>query len=361
MNNPTGSAEVSVSEKRVTGTLLKDTLRVMTGRGAHVGFNIAAGIVTSRIWGAEAVGLIALAMWAPSLITRFLFLGMSKSIPFAIGRKLASMEDIIGTLVSLWAILSVIGTLVGIGYVYSPACGQNIPMLWVVLGLATMPISIISTYARGVAMGVERMDFMLRFHWLRDPVLLITCVIGGWVLGYSDPSYGWIRLLGHILTYVAGVVLGVHLIRQYTSLRPRWNKEIVKFMWSMSIKFGLGVSMMIINYRISIFLLNLPLFSISEAEIGNYSRAESIAMLLWGTDNLKSNCEAVAQTLLRATLPGICDTYQGDETWFLSLTDPDVRRPIDGEGRLIVRSDDGSTRAISAGEVHFGAAATVHA
>lgn len=42
---------------------------------------------------------------------------------------------------------------------------------------------------------------------------------------------------------------------------------------------------------------------------------------------------SVAQTLLRATLPGICDTYQGDESWFLSLTDPDVRRPIDLEGR----------------------------
>ena len=38
-----------------------------------------------------------------------------------------------------------------------------------------------------------------------------------------------------------------------------------------------------------------------------------------------------------------------------------VFETIDGEGRLIVRSDDGSTRAISAGEVHFGAAATVHA
>lgn len=42
---------------------------------------------------------------------------------------------------------------------------------------------------------------------------------------------------------------------------------------------------------------------------------------------------SVAQTLLRATSPGVCDTYQGDETWFLSLTDPDVRRPIDLEGR----------------------------
>ena len=31
---------------------------------------------------------------------------------------------------------------------------------------------------------------------------------------------------------------------------------------------------------------------------------------------------------------------------------------IDDEGRLIVRSGDGSSRAISAGEVHFGATAT---
>lgn len=42
---------------------------------------------------------------------------------------------------------------------------------------------------------------------------------------------------------------------------------------------------------------------------------------------------SVAQTLLRATTPGVCDTYQGDETWFLSLVDPDVRRTQTWEGR----------------------------
>jgi len=44
---------------------------------------------------------------------------------------------------------------------------------------------------------------------------------------------------------------------------------------------------------------------------------------------------ALGQTLLRATAPGVCDVYQGDETWFLSLVDPDVRRPIDREGRQL--------------------------
>jgi (1->4)-alpha-D-glucan 1-alpha-D-glucosylmutase len=42
---------------------------------------------------------------------------------------------------------------------------------------------------------------------------------------------------------------------------------------------------------------------------------------------------SVAQTVLRCTVPGLPDTYQGDETWFLGLVDPDNRRPLDWAGR----------------------------
>lgn len=58
---------------------------------------------------------------------------------------------------------------------------------------------------------------------------------------------------------------------------------------------------------------------------------------------------SVAQVLLRATTPGVCDVYQGDETWFLSLVDPDVRRPTDRPARRrqleAVRSGARPTRA----------------
>lgn len=37
----------------------------------------------------------------------------------------------------------------------------------------------------------------------------------------------------------------------------------------------------------------------------------------------------LAQTLLRATAPGVPDTYQGTELWDDSLVDPDNRRPVD--------------------------------
>jgi (1->4)-alpha-D-glucan 1-alpha-D-glucosylmutase len=41
----------------------------------------------------------------------------------------------------------------------------------------------------------------------------------------------------------------------------------------------------------------------------------------------------LAQILLKLTVPGVPDTYQGCELWDLSLVDPDNRRPVDFELR----------------------------
>jgi len=57
-------------------------------------------------------------------------------------------------------------------------------------------------------------------------------------------------------------------------------------------------------------------------------------------ESLKSMAEQVAQlgmvnslsqTVLKCTVPGVPDFYQGSETWDLRLVDPDNRRPVDYE------------------------------
>jgi (1->4)-alpha-D-glucan 1-alpha-D-glucosylmutase len=66
---------------------------------------------------------------------------------------------------------------------------------------------------------------------------------------------------------------------------------------------------------------------------------------------------ALAQVALQLTVPGVPDTYRGDELWDLSLVDPDNRRPVDfdrrrrllaelagdglGPGELLARMDEG--------------------
>ncbi|MFN4087724.1 MAG: malto-oligosyltrehalose synthase [Alphaproteobacteria bacterium] len=52
----------------------------------------------------------------------------------------------------------------------------------------------------------------------------------------------------------------------------------------------------------------------------------------------------LAQTLLKLTVPGVPDTYQGCEFWDLSMVDPDNRRPVDYAARAAgLDAEDGVT------------------
>lgn len=48
---------------------------------------------------------------------------------------------------------------------------------------------------------------------------------------------------------------------------------------------------------------------------------------------------SLSQTLLKMTLPGVPDFYQGTELWDLNLVDPDNRRPVDFAKRRILLED----------------------
>ena len=61
---------------------------------------------------------------------------------------------------------------------------------------------------------------------------------------------------------------------------------------------------------------------------------------------------SLAWTLLKLTVPGVPDVYQGTELWDLSLVDPDNRRPVDFEERrrLLARLDSAeATPAVEGG------------
>lgn len=60
---------------------------------------------------------------------------------------------------------------------------------------------------------------------------------------------------------------------------------------------------------------------------------------------------AFGQTLLKLTCPGVPDVYQGDETQFLALVDPDNRRPVDWAARAgaltALRGGDAPSREVT--------------
>lgn len=56
---------------------------------------------------------------------------------------------------------------------------------------------------------------------------------------------------------------------------------------------------------------------------------------------------ALSQTLIKLTSPGVPDIYQGNELWDFSLVDPDNRRPVDFLKRIELISTLGGCEAIS--------------
>jgi (1->4)-alpha-D-glucan 1-alpha-D-glucosylmutase len=57
---------------------------------------------------------------------------------------------------------------------------------------------------------------------------------------------------------------------------------------------------------------------------------------------------ALAQTLIRLTAPGVPDLYQGTEFWDFSLVDPDNRRPVDFAAREAALAAGGEPPALLA-------------
>ena len=55
---------------------------------------------------------------------------------------------------------------------------------------------------------------------------------------------------------------------------------------------------------------------------------------------LRGMVKGLARTVLKCTLPGVPDVYQGTEFWDLSLVDPDNRRPVDYAARRRALADD---------------------
>jgi (1->4)-alpha-D-glucan 1-alpha-D-glucosylmutase len=68
---------------------------------------------------------------------------------------------------------------------------------------------------------------------------------------------------------------------------------------------------------------------------------------------------ALAQTLLKVTVPGLPDVYQGDELWAFSLVDPDNRRPVDWAARrdALTALRDGAPPTSDTIKLHLVAAA----
>jgi (1->4)-alpha-D-glucan 1-alpha-D-glucosylmutase len=117
--------------------------------------------------------------------------------------------------------------------------------------------------------------------------LLYQTLVGAWPVGVE-------RLRAYLLKAVREAK--VHT--SWTNPNPRYDEALARF-----------AEAILDPERSAAFLEDFTLFQARVAHFGTLN--------------------ALAQTLVKLTAPGVPDFYQGAELWDLSLVDPDNRRPVD--------------------------------
>ena len=138
-----------------------------------------------------------------------------------------------------------------------------------------------------------------------DEYLLYQTILGAWPAELLDAGLdtpAWADFTGRIVIYAIKAAREAKLRTSWTNADPQYEPALEEF-----------VSAILDPRRSSTFLESI--------------RAGARLLAATGAIN------GLAQTVLKATAPGVPDTYQGTELWDLSLVDPDNRRPVDFAAR----------------------------
>jgi (1->4)-alpha-D-glucan 1-alpha-D-glucosylmutase len=121
--------------------------------------------------------------------------------------------------------------------------------------------------------------------------LLYQTLVGAWPLE-----------LERLQAYLIKAVREAKVHTSWTNPNPRYDEALARF-----------AEAILDPERSAEFLEDFALFQARVAHVGSLN--------------------ALGQTLVKITAPGVPDFYQGTELWDLSLVDPDNRRPVDWEER----------------------------
>jgi (1->4)-alpha-D-glucan 1-alpha-D-glucosylmutase len=140
-----------------------------------------------------------------------------------------------------------------------------------------------------------------------EEYLLYQALVGAWPLEpYDDAVYG--EFVKRIQAYMQKALQEAKVHTSWINPNPAYDGAVQQF-----------ITRILDVEKSGPFVLHLRGF---QRRISHYGLFNSLA-----------------QTLLKATAPGVPDFYQGTELWDFSLVDPDNRRPVDYERRRELLND----------------------
>jgi len=218
-------------------------------------------------------GDLAVIVLLPSLFVTFSELGLRQTASNFIGKKTAAIDDVASTLMYLWTITAGVSVaVVLLGFKVQGITQYGWPLLF--LALAPLPLNLLVSYGRGVALGLQKISLINGVDLLQGlgGLLYVALFVGVyklWLMG---------ALLALLCTSLSASLLVLVYLRRAAVVRWRKVPGLPLQMLKKGFLYALTLFLFGLNYRFDIYILQQL---VDSAEIGRYTVGVSIAETLW--------------------------------------------------------------------------------
>lgn len=236
---------------------------------------MAAGIFTARLLGPEGKGIALLAFFVPGFITSLGTFSLGEASVYFLGQGEKPGRIVASTLQQSFGLGAIyfLGALVFFGPLRASVI-KDVPTLYAVAGLATLPLMLVKNLGDAVLVGLKRVPWFvagnLTLHTLRAAALFTALV----VLRLGVKGAVGAELVTWLVTgviYILGMVRGVRL---------EWgfDRALARRMLGYGMQTHIGNIAQRMNLQVSTVILS----SLTNAtSVGLFSVATNSAQVLW--------------------------------------------------------------------------------
>ena len=238
-------------------------------------FNTA---IIARWLGAEGKGVIQLALLIPSMFGLFLSSGIGVANVHYAGTRRYNVAQLMGNTVTYTLLLTVVGVLLFwliVAMQWLDRLFPGVPFWLLMIAMAAFPMALLQGYLNAILQGIQAIFTLNLISLISAIASSVLTVI--WILWLKQGAAG--ALYASIVTNMLTLVLQcIVLYRRGGTLRPRWDRQIMRDTLRFGLRGHVGNVLQFFNYRLDVFIVN---YFLGPASVGLYGVGTKLAELVW--------------------------------------------------------------------------------
>jgi O-antigen/teichoic acid export membrane protein len=267
------AAEAGAGAAHPRRGFVHDVASVFGSRLLVLAIGMLTSVLLARTLGPTGRGELAVLLVVPTLVLTLADLGLKQAAVYLVGQRVVPVQQVVQTVLFLVFATSPVCLLVITG-VYAVQGTTRYGALTVAMAMAAVPLTLLATYTRGVALGLGQIRTYNRVLWYVSPLNLagIAVLVGVLGLGVRGALGAYLvsaaLVAGYSLRFLAGVAPPV----------PRYVRGLPTQMVRLGIVYSAATFALLLSYRVDVMLLQR---AVSEAQVGLYTLGSNLAELVW--------------------------------------------------------------------------------